>query len=433
MAVTAVDESSFPPLVLVRQPFSKAAPVDFEAAVDEGLSRLPALAGRRIAVGVGSRGISNLTRAVGALLAGLRARGALPFLVPAMGSHGGATPEGQRAVLAHYGLTEASLNAPVVDSLDVDELGRTTDDMPVYFSRAAREADGIIVVNRIKPHTDFRGAFGSGLVKMLVVGLGKHRGAGTLHRAAARFGHEPVMRDALRVILEHTPVLGGLGLLENARHDTQHVEFVPAAALAEREAVLVKQAHAQMARLPFETLDFLVVDRIGKELSGTGMDPNVVGRGVNGYISALSHVPDYRPVIRRIFVRDLSEETHGNASGIGMADFTTQRLVDAIDRHVTFTNSLTSLSLQSSKIPMHFPNDRAAIAAALSTLGVPLEQARVARIRDTLHLEVLAASEAALADTPGLERLGPASAWAFDAEGNLPPLSVVAPPAREAS
>lgn len=412
-----------PPLALVRQRFGHAPPVAWhERLRSTSFGSLGDLRGKRIALGVGSRGISGLRECIRALVKHLCAQGARPFLVPAMGSHGGAEAAGQRAVLATYGINTQSVCLPddaLDDSMDVALLGHTSFG-PVYFSQAALNSDGIIVVNRVKPHTDFRGALGSGLAKMLVVGLGKQAGAGAIHRAAALAGHEQVIRASLQVILNSAPVLGGLALIENAHHETTHVEFVPAASLATREPELLHMADAQLARLPFAELDLLIVDRLGKDISGTGMDPNVVGRGINGYSSELTHRPANGPIIRRIFVRELTPASHGNASGIGMADFTTQRFVEAIDNTVTFTNSLTSLSLQSAKLPIHFANDERALAAIFTTLGVKdLMQAKVARIESTLALEQMQASPAALATATNLDVLSLPRPFSFDRFGNL--------------
>jgi hypothetical protein len=422
VTVTAVPLDSFPHLAVVRQSFAPAPPLDVGRAVADGVAALPISPGARIAVGVGSRGITRLAEVVKATVDALVSRGAQPFIVPAMGSHGGGTAEGQRALLADYGVTEASMGVPLDAEIAADRIGDSAEGVPVFFSQTALAADGLVFVNRIKPHTDFRGPLGSGLCKMLVIGLGKHMGAATCHRAAARLGHEAVLRGACAVIMARARVLGGVALVENALHQLARVEVVPAAALLEREAVLLDEARNLMARLPYDDLDFVVIDRIGKNISGTGMDPNVVGRSVNGYISALSFVPDYRPIIRRILVCGLTPESHGNASGLGMADFTTERTVAAMNANISYTNALTSLSLQSSKIPIVFADERTAIASGLSTLGLPdPRRARFARISDTLNLETLEVSESCL-DDPASRALsvvvGPRP-MRFDDRGNL--------------
>jgi hypothetical protein len=406
-------------LAPVRQRFPEPPPADVSA----GLSGLQAPRGARIAVGVGSRGIAGLAEVVRAVVARLRELGARPFLVPAMGSHGGATPEGQRAILEGYGVGEAASGAPVRASMETRVVGETEDGVPVHFSVEALDSDGVLVVNRVKPHTDFGGPLGSGLLKMLAIGLGKQAGASACHRALARLGHERVIRTAARVVLAKVPVLGGVALVEDARHRLVRVEAVPAARLEAREPELLAEARRLMGRLPFEEVDLLVVDRIGKDVSGAGMDPNVIGRGVHGYSSRLTEKP---PVVRRILVLDLTPVTHGNAIGIGMADFTTSRVVRAFDRESSYMNALTALSIQAIKIPPHFETDREALDQALASLALPdPARARVVRIRDTLALETVEVSEVLLEEARGradLEILRGPAPVRFDAEGRLLPI-----------
>lgn len=414
-------------MVRVRQLFPARSPLDLAAVVSRGLEPLAAKLppDARVAVAVGSRGIAGLPELVRATLHVLRSAGAAPFILPAMGSHGGATPEGQTALLAGYGITEAALGMPVRANLEVCEVGRTADGRPVFCSVEALRADAVVLINRVKPHTDFAGRLGSGLVKMLVVGLGQAAGAAAFHRAAAVLGHEPTLRAAAAVLLERVPLLAGVAAVEDQRHRPVRVEVVAPVNLVACDEALCAEARALMPRLPVDEVDLLIVDRMGKNLSGTGMDPAVIGRMIHGY----SLAPDAaltRPHVRRLFVRDLTPESRGNAIGLGLADFTTTRLVRAMDRQATSMNALTALSLQGAKVPITFDSDREAIAAALASLpDVSPLQARVVRIRDTLSLEWLEVSEslaAALAGRADLELLGPAAAWAFDAEGNLPPL-----------
>ena len=409
-----------PALRRARQRFASSPTLDIRARVRAELAQLRLSPGARIAVAAGSRGITNYAQIVTSVVRELERRGARPFVVPAMGSHGKATPEGQRAVLASLGLDASSLGVPIEASMAVRELGRTADGVPALLSEAALDSEGVLLVNRVKPHTSFGGELGSGLIKMLAVGLGKQAGASACHRALARLGHAHVFRTVARVLVEHAPILGGLAIVEDQGHQTSTLRFVPAPAFELEEPALLREARAKLARLPFEELDLLIVDRIGKDISGTGMDPNVIGRGVHGYSSSLAERPPAGPVIWRIFARELSPDSYGNAVGIGMADFTTDRLIAAIDRQATQANVLTSLSLQAAKLPLSFASDREAIEAALASLALDApEQARVVRIRDTLELERLQLSPACSA--AGLELEGEAEPMAFDAEGQLLP------------
>lgn len=419
--------TTWPRMLRVRQLFATPPPLDLPAAIRDALRALNLEAvlppAARVAVAVGSRGITHLLPITRAILERLKADGARPFVVTAMGSHGGATPEGQRRILADYGLTEATLDAPIRDATDVRSLGRTDEGTEVWCSEDALQADCILLVNRIKPHTDFGGAIGSGLLKMSVVGLGKHAGAQAFHRAAQRIGYETALRAMATVIRRHTPLLGGIAILEGPQHQTARIVGVPASQLEALEPSLVAEARRWMPRLPFDEIDLLIVDRIGKEISGTGMDPNVIGRSIHGYSLLEPEMPRH-PRIRRIFVRDLTPATRGNATGIGMADFTTTRLVQSIDQRTTYTNALTAISLQGSKIPIHFPTDRDAVAAAINSLSLPEPAAaRVVRIADTLSLTELKVSEACADEVRArpqeLEILGGPADLTWDAKGDL--------------
>ena len=385
------------------------------------LSRLQP--GKRIAIGVGSRGISNLQAIVGETITCLREAGCEPFIVPAMGSHGGATPEGQTQLLAEYGITESALGVPVNATMAAREIGVTEQGLPVWFSEAALAADGIIVINRIKPHTDFLSdTIGSGLIKMLVVGLGKRLGAAQYHIASSRFGYAEVLLSTIKVTLAQVPLICGLAIIEDQRHQTASIQAVLPGDLLEREPLLFAEAKRLMPSLPFPEIDLLIVDRIGKDISGTGMDTNVIGRGVHGYSTALND-RNAPPKIGRIFVRDLTPATHGNAIGIGMADFASSRLIRSMDQQVTFVNALTSMTVGSAKVPIHFETDREAIAAALGSLALEdPAQARIVRIHDTLALESLLASPSALAGASGIAGSEAGGGLEFDATGNLTPM-----------
>ena len=417
--------TTLPRFLRVRQNFPLLPPLDRRAALATEFERLrPRLtAGMRIAVGVGSRGISHLPEIVGTVLDLLRAAGTQPFIIPAMGSHGGATPEGQREVLASYGITAEAMGVPVRPSLDVREVGRTAEGAPVFCSTEALAADGIVLINRVKPHTDFFGQIGSGLLKMAVVGLGKQIGAAAMHLSASQIGHERAIRGMAGVLVRTAPILGGVAILENQCHETARLVVLRREEMETGEDALLAEARRIMPLLPFDELDLLIVDRLGKNISGAGIDPNVTNRSVNGYFSSLMREGRPSPFIRRIFVRDLTPESHGNAIGIGLADVTTTRLVRAMDARVTGINALTSLTPHTAKVPIHFDTDREAIARSLASVPLPsLAAARIARIADTLSLTEMTISDALWQEVKArgdLTALGEPHELLFDAGGNL--------------
>ena len=378
--------------------------------------------GMRIGLAVGSRGISGLCLMVKTVVEHLISLGAIPIIFPAMGSHGGATPEGQTAVLASYGIDSKTLGVSVEASMETIQVELTDWGTPVYWSRAASKLDGVLLLNRIKPHTDFKGTLGSGLLKMLVVGLGKRDGASAFHRAAIQFGYETVLRKYATRLLEKMPVIGGLGIVENALHETDQVSFIPSESAFLEEEKLFAKAQQLMPRLPFDHLDLLIVDRIGKNISGAGMDPNIIGRGVHGYYTDFSQQTDF-PRIKRIMVRELTPESHGNAIGVGMADFTTSRLIRCMDPKTSFVNAVTAMTMNGAKMPIHFETDREVIQWALSSLVVSdMRQARILRIRDTLNLDRMEASDALLKEAkshPQVHLMGEPASMAFDLNGNL--------------
>jgi hypothetical protein len=412
-------------MIPVRQKFPASPPVDVAAALRRDF-KPKVKPGARVAVGAGSRGITNLAAVVREVVAILKDAGAKPFLVPAMGSHGGATPEGQIQILSEYGVTEAAMGAPIHASMETVVLGHTEDGVPVRFGKAALDSDGIVVINRVKPHTDFGGPLGSGILKMIAIGFGKQEGAAAYHRAASRLGMERVIRTVSKVVLPKVPILAAVALLEDTFHATARVVVLRAEEVEAREEEIQAEARRLMPKLPFDDIDLLIIDRLGKNISGAGMDPNITGRGVHGYSSKLSEHQS-RPVIHRLYVRDVTPESHGNAIGIGMADFTTTRLVKQIDAGAAAMNALTSLSINSFKIPIAFEHDRDAIPKILGTVPLPDGRAhRVVRILDTLNLGTVEVSESyaeELKRRPDLEPLGPAREMTFDAAGDLPPLT----------
>jgi len=412
---------SFPSMALVRQALLRAPIVDLADAVERAiglyLSTRPVKQGARVALAVGSRGIPGIDIIVRACVKALKDRGLEPFIVPAMGSHGGATADGQEKVLAGYGITEATMGVPVVSDMETVEIDRLSCGMPVRVSKTALNADYILPVNRVKPHTKFSGSIESGLAKMLAVGLGKAEGAATIHRFAVAhsFG---VIEAAARSILHHGRVLCGLAITEDGCGNVSRVEATGPDNMIQREKELLKDAYAAMARIPFDFLDILIVDRIGKNISGIGMDSNVTGRhrDITGDFFVAPHV-------RRIFVRDLTPESAGNANGIGLADFTTSRLVSAMDREKTYANALAAISPEKAAVPPWFDTDREALLACARTCGCDaFENARIVRICDTSHLETLWVSKALepdIAHLAGVERLTDWAPMAFDKSGNL--------------
>jgi hypothetical protein len=344
------------------------------------LSRLPRDA--RIGITAGSRGIANMPAILRACGDAIRDVGGDPFIIPAMGSHGGATADGQRDVLVGYGITRESVGMPVISSMDVQQIG-AVDDLPVYMSTTALEADYLLLVNRVKPHTDFRGNVESGLAKICAIGLGKQRGAQLIHSYGTR-GLAELMPRVARAMIEKTgKIAGGLAVLENAYDHTASIHFVePDGIGAAAEAALQRAAKTLMGGLPFDSLDVLVIDEMGKNVSGTGMDTNVLGR------MFIPGVPEEdRPRITAVVVLDLTEESHGNAIGIGLADFTTERVISRIDWQATYMNGYTSGigGLLRNRLPQVLPNDRAAVATAIRMCGQPdLSKLRLARIKNTL-------------------------------------------------
>ncbi len=379
-----------PKVVRVRQSFDRTRLADVAGAVATGLGGL-ALAerlrgGARIAITAGSRGINNLVLMTRTAVDVVKALGGQPFIVPSMGSHGGATDEGQKGLLADLGISEATMGCPVVSSMAVEEIGRTSNGTRVYLDTNALHADGIIVINRVKPHTAFRGDVESGLCKMLAVGLGKHKGAQQMHGA----GLGPTLVEAARRILARAPVLAGIAVLENSLDETAEIHVVPAAKFEETDQELLKRAWKVLPRIPFDPLDVLVVDEMGKNISGTGMDNNVIGIGprVGGKME-MGH-----PAVSTIVVLGLTPETHGNANGIGLADITTRRLVDSIDYKATYTNVLTTRLWSAGRLPVIMETDREAIEVAVGE--APPAEVRLVRIKNTLHLEELEISETLL-------------------------------------
>jgi hypothetical protein len=389
------------------------------------LARLPVTdyirQGMTIAVGAGSRGISNYDVIVRTVCEQLKEVGAEVFIVPAMGSHGGATDAGQLEVLEHYGITETSMGVPIRSSMEVVELGRS-DPFLIYQDKHAAGADGIVLVNRIKPHTDFHGPVESGLIKMAAIGLGKQKGAHQFHQATVRAGHADALLTIGREVLRLSKILFGVGIIENQLHQTARIEALPSATMEQQESILLSEARRLMPRLPFDDVDLLIVDEMGKNFSGSGLDTNVIRREADG-----SYIRPSASGVRRIYVRSLHPYSYGNAVGVGLADFIHRRLLDAMDPKATWINAITALMPANARVPMDFPTDVDALEAAMSTLGHDGPHlAKVLWIKNTLSCETMLASEKYLDETKSRKDLvaeTTPAALEFDAAGNLVPVS----------
>jgi hypothetical protein len=416
-------------MVLVRQNFPDRRIVDIPGEVHRTLEasgfveRLKP--GATVAIGVGSRGISNLAGIVRAAVEYWKAAGMRPFIFPAMGSHGAATAEGQADVLAHYGILEAAMGCPVISSLDVVPLGVTPEGIQTYMDRSAYQSDGVMLAGRVKWHTDFAGKIESGLFKMMAIGLGKFAGAQRYHTYAYKLGLEQVIRSVGREVLKSGKILGGLAILEDANHNTAKLEAVPVADMERREEELLALVKSWMGRIPAD-LDVLIIDEIGKNISGAGMDTKVVNRSVQG---AYNPWPD-TPRIERIFVRNLSDLSYNNAVGVGMADIVTDRLVNRIDWVPTRINSLTASTPSAIRTPVHFAGDRECLEAISGTVGrLNMADVTIGWIRNTMELSALAMSEnlrPQLERNPLIQISGPARDLEFDSSGDLVPLEEAA-------
>jgi hypothetical protein len=382
-----------PRMILVRQKFPDRRIADVGGEVLRQLSTADFASrvkpGSRVAIGVGSRGIHNIASIVRNVIGYWKDAGMKPFLFPAMGSHGAASAAGQQDVLAHYGITEAEMGCPLISQLEVVSLGKTSDGIEAFMDRVAYESDGIMLVGRVKWHTDFAGKIESGLFKMMAIGIGKFAGAQRYHTYAYRLGLEHVIRTVGRQVLSSGKVLGGLAILEDAWHNTAKLDAVPVEIMEQREEENLALVKSWMARIPVDA-DILILDEIGKNISGAGLDTKVANRSVNG---AYNPWPD-TPRFERLFVRDLSELTYNSGVGMGMADVVTDRLVNRIDWEPTWINSLTANTPAAIRAPIHFPTDRECIRRILPTVGkVDLNDVTFAWIRNTMELGRLAVSE----------------------------------------
>ena len=419
--------SALPRLVRAKQSFAHRALADPVAAVRRELaakqigSELPP--GARVAIGAGSRGIARLPDVVRATVAHFQSIGARPFIIPAMGSHGGGTAEGQRKLLAQLGITEGEVGCPVVSSIETVGLGKTAEGIETFLDRCAFESDGIFLVNRVKWHTTFEAPIESGVVKMSAIGLGKVEGATRYHMTAIRMGLGDVVRSVGRHVLASGKVIGGLGLVEDAHHGLAKIAAERADGIEALDMELLSLARSWMARLPFREIDVLIVDEVGKQFSGTGMDSKIVNRHPYG---ATNPWP-WAPRVTRIYLRDLSSRSYGNAVGIGMADAISERLYEKIDWAATLVNARAASNLTAVRTPVRARNDREALSLLLSTVGRSSAcEATVVWIRNTLELEQIIVSENLLtAGTPGgaadgtVEAVGDPFVPLFDGAGDL--------------
>jgi hypothetical protein len=412
---------SFPHLLLVRQKFpdrriaDPAAEVRAQLAASNFAARLEP--GSRVAIGVGSRGIHNIATIVHAVVDYWKDQGMHPVLFPAMGSHGAASAAGQATVLAHYGITESAMGCPLVSQLEVVSLGKTADGIEAFMDRVAYDSDGVMLVGRVKWHTDFDGKIESGLFKMMAIGLGKFAGAQRYHAYAYRLGLEHVIRSIGRQVLKSNKILGGLAILEDAYHNTARLDAVPVERMEQREEENLALVKSWMAKIPMD-LDILVLDEIGKNISGAGMDTKVVNRGVNGEYNPWPNTPK----IERVFVRDLSELTYNSAVGLGMADVVTDRLVNRTNWEPTIINSLTANTPAAIRTPVHFSTDRECLERFAPTVGkLDLSAVTYGWIRNTMELGRIALSEnlrGHIEENPQLEIEGEVH-FDFDRSGNL--------------
>ena len=415
---------TFPKMARVEQHIATPRVDDVPGAIRAEIERLGVAsrvrAGMRVAVTAGSRGINGIPMILTTVVSELKRMGAEPFLVPCMGSHGGATADGQLAVLHSLGITEQAMGCPIFSSMNTVQIGLTVEGIPVLIDQIAAEADGIVVVNRIKAHTEYTGAVESGWMKMLTIGLGKHQGALMAHRNAVQLTYPVAIVSVAREIIRNAKLLFGLGVVENAYDQTAQVVAAWPQDFEETEKVVLKRAKELMPRVPFQKLDILIVDEIGKEISGAGLDPNVIGRRM-----VFGEAEPTSPVITRIVLRDLTDKTNGAGIGLGLADFVTQRLVDKLDHRPTYINSLTAMTPEKARIPMTGQTDREIIEWAFLTAGaVQPPRAKVVRIKNTLHPECFYASEGLLPDIRANEKLKIVGEWlpmSFDDGGMLLP------------
>ncbi len=416
-----VDDPELPAFRLVEQQFAVPQAIDVALTLEKEWRRLRDAVrltpGDEIAVAVGSRGIDRLGEIVSGVVDRLDKAGCQPFIVPAMGSHGGASAEGQRAVLAELGITEERVGAPIRATMEVVQVGEV-EGLPLVVDRLAQAASGIVLINRIKPHTDFAGPSGSGLLKMLCIGLGKQAGADLYHRAALEQDLGELIARCGRELLETLPVIFGAAILENQAHRVCDLRLVSAREIEAVELVMQPAARALLPGLPLDEIDLLIVNEMGKDISGAGLDPNVIGRSIGTWSAQRT-----RPRISRIFVRALTPSSHGNAAGLGFVDVTTARLVEAVDLEATAMNAVTGCVPEDVRLPLTLPTEREAVAVALATIRQrDVDDLRIVQIANTSEVTQLLVSQGCLpvlGDREGMKIGTDSLRIEFDAEGNM--------------
>ncbi|TWU14194.1 hypothetical protein CA54_30370 [Symmachiella macrocystis] len=414
---------TYPRMLRIKQRFEGPSVEDIPATVESQLASLQLgkkiKPGETVAITAGSRGIANIAVIIKATVDHVKSLEAVPFIVPAMGSHGGGTPEGQRGIVEGYGITEDYTGAEIRSSMETVIVDKTPQGIPVHFDKHAYDADHVLVCGRVKPHTGFVGEIESGLLKMMLIGLGKHAGAKIYHRAILDYSFGEIITAVADSVLDKCGIVAGLAIVENAYDQTALLAAVAPENFVSREKELLKQAKQWMPRLPFDKVGLLIIDEIGKDISGSGMDTNVIGRKYSDHCAT-----DKDDVsVKRIFVRGLTYETHGNACGLGLAEFTNSRTVQSVDQNITTINSLTGGHPSAAMIPVHYDSDREVLDAALPTTGLAdAPDARVIHISTTLHVGEVLVSEAYLAEIENrddLEIIDGPSEMQFDADGNL--------------
>ena len=402
-------------------PILKDIPGDIAMQIESLELKRKVRPGQTVAIACSSRGIANYRLIVEATVQSLRNHGLEPFIIPAMGSHGAATAEGQKRVLAHYGITEKTIGVEILSSLETVQIGTTTEQLPVYLDKFASQADHIVLINRVKSHTDFEYEIESGLMKLLAIGLGKQKGAAQYHQAFFNFGYPRIILSVANMILGNGKILFGVATVENGNCQTAKIGVLKPETLFECEKELLREAKRLEPHLPFEEIDILFIDEMGKDISGAGIDTKIVGRIHTPLLAEEPKTPD----IKRIIIGDLTEHSEGNAVGVGLADFVTQRLFAKIDREATYMNALSGGTPEQAKIPLVLRNDLEALRMAVNSIGlIDPEAVRLMRIKNTKHLaeiEISSIYKKDLLQRPDLEVISANKSLCFDGQGNLEP------------
>ena len=417
VTIEGMDTIRIPKMMKIKQVYDKSKIEDIPAWIaqqmTDNLKDKNAFKGKRICITAGSRGIPHLDVIIKTIVDKLKEWGAEPFIIPAMGSHGGATPEGQKELIAGYGITEEAMGVPIRATMDVVQIGVLADGTPVYCDKIAYESDGIVALNKVKPHTDFRGTHESGMVKMLTIGLANHKGASLFHMMGFSTFAERIPQ-VYDVFLEKAPLCFGVGIVQNAYDEISDIEVMEKHLIKIKDAELLVKAKSKIAKFKMPSIDVLVIDEIGKNISGNGHDPNITGRSNS---AGFEDIID----IKKMFVRGLSEETHHNGCGLSAADITTRRCLNSVDFETTWINVFTATMLNGGKIPVYMENDRDALLAAIRTCnGIDFNKARVVRIKDTLSMEYIEVSQSyydEIKECPEIEILSKPEEMRFDSEG----------------